>query len=436
MRKLVRYLSVLFVVLDVTDARAQTIEQMTFAAAIERAIANNPTVQQAAAGILRAEAILQQVRAGSRPALSAAVTTNIVAPVTSFDGNSIVPRGQTQTTADFSVPILVPVRWAQRNQAADQVFVAQQATADTRREIAVATAQTYLAIIASRRLQELNERARDNARAHFEYADQRFQGGVGSRLNVLRAQQELSADEARVEEARLAVRRAQEALGVLVAVDGPVDAAAEPQFDVPSDAAGAAAPTPSTGSSPLGADLSLRPDIRLLAARQAAAERVVRDSRRDYLPTVSAVFTPQHLAPSGLFAASKSWRVGVLFNVPLLDSGLRSGQAQERRALVDSVRAERADAERRAGSEIRTAREAVAASSRALAHARESAERANEVLGITDIVFREGATTNIEVVDAQRQARDAETQAAVAEDALRRARLDLLVALGRFPAGN
>jgi outer membrane protein TolC len=126
----------------------------------------------------------------------------------------------------------------------------------------------------------------------------------------------------------------------------------------------------------------------------------------------------------------------MLFNVPLLDSGLRSGQAQERRALVDSVRAERINAERLAGSEIRTAREAVAASLRAVAHARQSADFANEVLGITDVVFREGASTNIEVLDAQRQARDAETQAVVAEDSLRRARLDLLVALGRFPAGN
>ena len=52
---------------------------------------------------------------------------------------------------------------------------------------------------------------------------------------------------------------------------------------------------------------------------------------------------------------------------------------------------------------------------------------------ITDVAFREGASTNIEVVDAQRQARDVETQAAITEDALKRAQLDLLVAFGRFP---
>jgi outer membrane protein TolC len=145
------------------------------------------------------------------------------------------------------------------------------------------------------------------------------------------------------------------------------------------------------------------------------------------------LFAPEVLAPTGLFANARSWRASVLFAVPLLDSGQRRGQMREREALVDVVRAERTNAERQARSEIRTAREAVAATERALVHARQSAEQANEVVRITDIAFREGATTNIEVIDAQRRARDAETTAAIAEDAVRRARLDLLVATGRFP---
>jgi outer membrane protein TolC len=44
-----------------------------------------------------------------------------------------------------------------------------------------------------------------------------------------------------------------------------------------------------------------------------------------------------------------------------------------------------------------------------------------------------GATTNLEVIDAQRSARDADSTSTLAEDAVRRARLDLLVAIGRFP---
>ena len=52
-------------------------------------------------------------------------------------------------------------------------------------------------------------------------------------LTRIRAGQVASSDESRLETARLGLRRAQEALGVLIASNGPVDAAAEPAFDVP-----------------------------------------------------------------------------------------------------------------------------------------------------------------------------------------------------------
>ena len=402
-------------------AAAQAVEQVTFDEAVRRAIANNPTIQQAAAGILRSEAIVRQVAARSRPFADATFNVNVVDPVTEFSGESINPRTQTTTSAGVSVPVLTPVRWAERNQAADQVFVSQQAAEDARRQVAVATAGAYLAIITERRVLELNQQARDNARAHYEYANQRYEGGIGSRLNALRAQQELSSNEARVEEAGLAIRRAQEALGVLMASDGPVDVAAEPVLDVPE---------PSVPDR----DLILgRQDLRVIVARESAAERVAGDAWREYLPSVTALFSPQVLAPAGLFANARSWRASLLFTVPLFDAGQRSGQAREREALVDIVRAERASAERQASSEIRTAREAIQATERALGYARQAAVQANEVVRITDIAFREGATTNIEVIDAQRRARDAETAAAIAEDAVRRARLELLVATGRFP---
>jgi outer membrane protein TolC len=62
-----------------------------------------------------------------------------------------------------------------------------------------------------------------------------------------------------------------------------------------------------------------------------------------------------------------------------------------------------------------------------------AAQHAREVLQITVVAFEAGASTNIEVIDAQRMARDLDSAVAVAEDRVRQARLDLLVALGRFP---
>lgn len=405
-------------------AQQPAMERLAFDEAVERAITRNPSVQQAASGILRAEALLQQVRALSLPFADAGVTVRTIGPVTEFAGEAITPRTQATIAPSVTVPLLTPVRWAERAQARDQVLVAERTTADVKRAIGVAAAQAYLAIITERRVLELNERSRENARAHFEYAQQRYEGGLGSRLNALRALQELSTDETRVEDARLAVRRAQEALGVLVAADGPVDAAAEPAFDVPTDVVpGRVPPT----------FLSTRTDVQLVNAQVAAAERVARNAWKEYLPAVLGVVAPQILTPSGLFAPTRSWSASLVFSMPLFDSGQRRGLSRERQALLEIAQAERGALERQATSEIRTALEAVRSSERALVSARAAAQQAEEVVQITDVAFRTGATTNIEVIDAQRRARDAETQAAIAEDAVRRAKLDLLVAIGRFP---
>ena len=397
-------------------AQGQGLERLTFAQAIERAVANNPTIAQAAAGIMRADAILQQVRSSSLPALGLAMTTTVTNPV-KFDDVTVIPMAQTQTIPTLGVPILTPVAWAQRNQAGDQVVVAQRNERDIRRQIAVAAAQSYLAIIARRRVLDLNSRARDNAREHFMFANQRFQGGIGSRLNALRAEQEMLSDETRVEEALLLIQLAQEALGVLVGANGPVDAVDYPIFEIPDE---------------LG-QLTNRTDIQLVMERERAAQRVFSDSWKDRLPSLNAVFTPSVLEPPGVFAKAFSWRAQVLFAVPVFDSGLRSGEAAQRLADLNAIKFERANLERQGASEIRTARDAVASTTRAFAQAQLAADRANQVVQITDVAYREGASTNLEVLDAQRQARDVETQSAIAEDALKRAQLDLLVALGRFP---
>src|SRR5215510_4587200 len=94
-----------------SHAHAQGLERLTFAQAVERAIANNPTIAQATSGIVRAEAILQQVRSSSLPALGLAMTTTVTNPV-KFDQVSVVPVVQTQTIPTFALPILTPVAWA------------------------------------------------------------------------------------------------------------------------------------------------------------------------------------------------------------------------------------------------------------------------------------------------------------------------------------
>ena len=110
------------------------------------------------------------------------------------------------------------------------------------------------------------------------------------------------------------------------------------------------------------------------------AERVLRDSSKDRFQSLAAVFEPAATYPSPFFTPSRSWRLMLEANVPILDSGLRAGEKSERQAALDVSRANLTAALTRASSETRAGREAVASAQRSLASATEAADEAQQVV--------------------------------------------------------
>jgi outer membrane protein TolC len=416
-------------------AQAQTrtpapAERVAFADAIQRAIEKNPSTAVAAAGILRAEGLLTEARANARLQINGTLTETTLNRGVEFQGATVTPQNQVTGALDVRLPLYAPARWARRAQAGDTKSVAELTAADARRQIALATADAYLTIIARRRVVEADERARQTAKAHYDLAHELQLGGTGSRLNELRAQQEVSTDEGLVESARLALYRAQEALGVLLVADGPIDAGDEPAFALPPDAE---LSSPSGGIAAAPILLQFRADLKLFATEQQAAERVLRDSAKDYWPYLEGIVQPQTTQPAQFFVPSNSTRFLLQMTVPLFDSGQRRGVKGEREAALHVAKATADAAMTQATSEVRAAREAVGSAARGLVSAVAAANEAQQVVNIVNVSFRAGAATNIEVIDAERSARDADTAVAVAEDTLRRARLELIAAVGRFP---
>lgn len=406
-----------------------SVESLTFQQAIDRAIANNPSAGIAAAGILRAEGLLRQAQAASLLQVNGSVQTTTLNQGVEFDGATVQPRSQITGSLTLDMPIVAAAAWARRAQARDNRNIAELSAVETRRQIALSTADAYLSILTWRRVIEGNVQAVTTARAHFDLATQLEQQGTGSRLNALRAEQQVSTFERNLEASTLAAYLAREALGVLIVADGPVDAVDEPAFALPPDAAAIAGQTGDLR--PIL--LQSRPDLRLFQGEQQAATRVLRDSSKDWWPSLDALFIPQSVRPAQFFSSADSWRFLLQANVPIFDSGTRAGARVQRQAALNVAQINLTDALNKASSEVRAARESVASGERALAKAQSAADQAQQVVNIVNVSFRAGAATNIEVIDAERSARDADTAVAVAENILRRARLDLLLALGRFP---
>jgi outer membrane protein TolC len=397
-------------------------ETLTFEVAVQRALDRNPTSLQAAAEIRRYHALVEQVRAASLPSLTGS------AVYTRLDANRVAgglvlePESGINLSASLTVPLVNVRGWVQWQQADDREDVARMNAADVRRTLAVATARAYLDVITQKRLLAIAGIARDNAKAHYEFTRAERVGGIGNQLDEARAAQELTTEEVILQNQKVALVRAREALGVLVAGDGSVDVT-EWTFG----------PMPSLGDA-LVESQRLRTDVRARAVAARAADRTVRQAYADYLPYVSLLASPFYQNPGTATVPSTGWQAQLVLTLPIYDGGLRYGQEHERKATADEAHLSVEATIRQAKSDVRAAFEEMRDADVALDQAHQSALFATKALNLADAAYRGGATTNLEVIDAERRARDAETQAAIAEDAAREARLDLLAAAGRFPS--
>lgn len=395
---------------------------LTFDEALKRAMAKNPTAEVARREIDRAEALSKQARAGWLPLLTANGTYTRLDDDRVLNGRVALAKEQVNGNISLNVPILAPRAWVAYARSKDTADVARAASGDVRREVGLAVGRAFLTILAQRRVLESSQRALTTARAHEDYATTRFQGGVGNRLDAVRAAQERASAQSRVKTQMTSLARAQEALGVLVGEEGSVDAAQEPNLAAP--------PTPADA---VAESLTKRTDVVAQRDRVEVARKTARDSWVDYLPSLSAVAQPFYQSPPTFTVPRTGWQAQLLLTVPLFDGGQRYGAHDEREAVEAQARARLDGVLRQAKSEVRLGFETMRRADESLVAARDAAKLSREALELAEVAYRAGATSNIEVVDAERRAEEAETAAALAEDAARQARLDLLAACGRFP---
>ncbi len=395
-------------------------QAISFDEAVARARAHALGSVVAAEEIRRADGLLTQARSGSLPALGLTGNYTRLDQERSSGGALLAPREQTSANVQAALA-LSPSRWYQWSHAGDQVDVARAGAADAQRSAALTAARAYLTVVGQKRVVEVTRSAVEVAQAHYDYAHARREAGVGNALDELRAEQQLATSVAQLEAVRTGLARSQEALGQATGGDAPLDARAEPPLTQPP------------AEEPPERAAERRADVRAAGARAQAATRVARDSWADWLPSLLGTFTAYRQDWSTLSTPDHGWQAQAILSFPLLEGGLRVGQARERGALEAEGAAQLDALLRQARSEVRAAWASLQHAEVSLVEIRRAADRADQVLKLVTESYQAGSTTSLDVADAQQRARDAEIAAAVVEDAVRQARLDLLAATGHFP---
>jgi outer membrane protein TolC len=242
----------------------------------------------------------------------------------------------------------------------------------------------------------------------------------------------LEATRARIDRTRAeaALRVARLQLGRRIGDVGPV-AAAEPDSVPPIE-------LPVTLADAVTEALSQGPQYRAARANERRADALLRGQRGEYLPSVVVSGANQTFDSKFFPTARNISSVTLSVIVPIWTLGQREIAVTQARVNRDVSRAIRADLERGALRDVteayeayRTARVTVDLSALALA-------AANENFRVQEARYRSGATTILELLDAQISLTQAEADVVQANYATRLALAGIEVILGRrlFPNRN
>ena len=179
--------------------------------------------------------------------------------------------------------------------------------------------------------------------------------------------------------------------------------------------------------------LENRPDVRQAEEQLVAMNANIGSAKAALYPTISltGVFGGESLELSDVLkSASRIWTAGLDISIPIFNSGRLSSRVEQATAKQKQALAQYEASVRSAFQEVNDALVSVRQYTERENALNQSAEAANNALKISENRYRDGYSSYLEVLDAQRVYNDATRSAALAREARLVASVDLFKALG------
>ncbi len=380
MRKTIRFLALLFGLCAPVGLYAQSAEgamQISLAQALELATSNHPLSRQSAAGVARAEAQLRSARAAQNPTLSIAHGTGRDA--SGLDEDIILAQ-----TIELGGKRAYRIRGAGADLSA-----AQYERIGTALDVRLSVQTAYYETLGAQDQYNLAAATLSVTKQFVEAAQTQFQAGDAPRSNVIRSQIELSRGQQTLTSAQTELDNRLAELCSLIGKPAGTKLTLTDKLS-------------STTTSYLLPDLENlalqnRPDLMAAQATHASLAAAVQSKRAESRPDLFIEGIRASVDPSVEGAVV---RAGITFSP--FDFGQKHADVAAAEAAVAQQDAAIAEAQRTALLEVETAY-------RDLQQARTTVEsfeagrltNAKELLGMAQTGYEKGASSYLEVLDAQ-----------------------------------
>jgi outer membrane protein len=304
-----------------------------------------------------------------------------------------------------------------------EIASADAGEVEQRYRSALETESSYYDVLVNQELARVTRERESRAREGLTVARARVSSGAAVPTDSLQLVLELIRSQVEVLRQGNALRRAQLELGRRVGSEGPVDG-------VPGDTL-PAPDLPLTLAEALRSALDQGPQYRAARANESAAEAVLKSQRGDYLPTLSVGALHQRYDTQLFPGAANVSSLTFSISLPVWDDGLREIEITRARVNRDVAHAVREDLERVVRRDVNNAYDVYQTSRAAVDLARVGVAVARETYRMQELRYRSGASTILDLLDAQVNLAQAEAVLVQARYANRLALAGLEAILGR-----
>jgi outer membrane protein TolC len=404
--------------------------------ALGRARNENPMLRAAKARVEERRGLITTTRADALPQLTlmgdftrmrdvSMLNSSFadLAPTFGFPASSLVSTRSIYTSqANLTQPLFY---WGKLGTAVEiaKMGELEAALAFTTSELDVlhGVAKAYLGVLAAQAEQEVIESRRNTAEQFVSDVKAKLEAQSATELDRLRAESELLAVIPESLQADAQVKRALEVLNGQLGLDPKTPLALRPMG------------LPEAGAKPAGAERSELAQLKQQEAMYRANEKIITSDLRPKFD-LSASYGYQAAKSDNLFKEPyDTWKVSVTMKFPVFDGLRSSGKRAQNTAQLEQVKQSRIDRERNVAIEQSSADRELEKAIALNEAARKAHDATLEALRMSRESFEQGLITSLDLLQAERAERQAESQRRKAELGLWSARFDQRRSLGLPP---
>ncbi len=280
----------------------------------------------------------------------------------------------------------------------------------SRDDLVYQVTEAYYRLWQAAELVRVGEQSLERARIHLEYAETRFETGLATRSDILKARVEESNAQLALTRARNTQQTAAGRLNVLMGQPAHQALSIEGVSDTRQiDRTGNASEPTQLGDRLTSLAFRHRPDLQSVEQQIRAQEASLGAARSEYFPTLALEtnFSTYGTAPTALEPSSSSY-MGLSLSVPLFTGFRQSARVQRESLTLQRLHQERRQVRDQVSEDVWNAYLAMHEARERIANTELLYANADENLRIAEGEYQEGTGSMLELIDAQTALVDAD----------------------------